>query len=155
MFNNSKQVKKVTEEQLTSATNTIGNGTSIVGDVETFGNIRIDGKVKGNITTKSKLVLGDTSVIEGNVLAQNAEIYGEVTGVIEVTELLVLKPTAKINGTILSGKLQIDAGATLNVSQMNVNDEAKAKEIKINPGMNGSAKEGNEPIQQAPKAKSA
>ncbi|EMR01821.1 bactofilin family protein [Cesiribacter andamanensis] len=155
MFNNNKQVKKVTEEQLTSATNTIGNGTSIVGDVETFGNIRIDGKVKGNVTTKSKLVLGDTSYIEGDVLAQNAEIYGEVHGRVEVTELLILKPTAKIYGTILSGKLVTDQGASLNVTQMHVGDEAKAKEIKINTGMNGAAKEGIEPIQQVAKAKSA
>ena len=57
MFNN-KQERKAEEAELTNASNNIGKGTSIVGDIETYGNIRIDGRVKGNITTKNKLVLG-------------------------------------------------------------------------------------------------
>lgn len=124
----SKQEKKAVEEQLTTSSNTIGKGTSMVGDVETFGNIRIDGRVKGNITSKSKLVLGDSSFVDGNVLAQNAEIEGEVTGRVEVTELLVLKPTARISGDIITNKMIVEAGATFNGS---CKMGASAKEIKI------------------------
>lgn len=151
MFN--KQEKKgAVEQQLASANNGIGNGTSIVGDIETFGNIRIDGKVKGNITTKSKLVLGNTSFIDGNVLAQNAEIEGEVTGRVEVTEVLVLKPTAKVSGDIITNKMIVESGAVFNGScKMGV----EAKEIKINTNMDGAAKEETERIQQPAKAKSA
>ena len=150
MFN--KQEKKVAVEQMANASNGIGNGTSIVGDIETFGNIRIDGKVKGNITTKSKLVLGSTSFIDGNVLAQHAEIEGEVTGRVEVTEILVLKPTAKVSGDIITNKMIVEEGAIFNGGcKMGV----EAKEIKINANGNGAAKEETERIQQAPKAKSA
>jgi cytoskeletal protein CcmA (bactofilin family) len=151
MFN--KQEKKVAVEQLANSNNSISNGTSIVGDVETFGSIRIDGKVRGNITTKNKLVLGSTSVIDGNILAQNAEIEGEVTGRVEVAELLILKPTAKINGDIITNKIVVEAGAMFTAS-CNVGDQAKAKEIKINTSLDGSAKE-EERIQQSAKAKSA
>lgn len=101
-------------QDITSSSNTIGKGTTITGDIETFGNIRIDGKVVGNIKTKTKLVLGNTSVIEGNVLSQNAEIEGEVKGVVEITELLVLKPSAVVHGDIITNKLIVESGATFN-----------------------------------------
>ena len=124
----SKQEKKVAEEQLISSTNTIGKGTSLKGDVETYGNIRIDGRIKGNIVTKSKLVLGNSSFVDGNVLAQNAELEGEVTGTVEVTELLVLKPTARVKGDIITNKMIVESGAEFNGScKMGVD----TKEIKI------------------------
>ena len=126
MFN--KQEKKAVEEQLTTSSNTIGKGTNLVGDIEAFGNIRIDGRVKGNITSKSKLVLGESSFVDGNVLAQNAEIEGEVTGKVEVTELLILKPTARISGDIITNKMVVEAGAAFNGS-CKMGDSAK--EIKI------------------------
>lgn len=113
MFNN-KQEKEQMAQDITSSSNTIGKGTTITGDLETFGNIRIDGKVIGNIKTKSKLVLGNTSHIEGNVLSQNAEIEGEVKGVVEITELLILKPSAVVHGDIITNKLIVESGATFN-----------------------------------------
>lgn len=150
MFN--KQEKKGVEEQLTTISNTIGKGTSLVGDIETFGNIRIDGKVKGNITSKSKLVLGDSSFIDGNILAQNAEIEGEVSGCVEVTELLVLKPTARIKGDIITNKMVVEAGAEFNGScRMGTN----TKEIRITDLDDAAKTEINGKAQERPKAKSA
>ena len=113
MFNN-KEEKIQMAQDITSSSNTIGKGTTINGDIETFGNIRIDGKVIGNIKTKSKLVLGTTSHIEGNVLSQNAEIEGEVKGIVEITELLILKPSAVVHGNIITNKLIVESGATFN-----------------------------------------
>ena len=147
MFN--KQEKKAVEEQLTTSSNTIGKGTSLVGDIEAFGNIRIDGKVKGNITTKSKLVLGDSSFIDGNVLAQNAEIEGEVSGRVEVTDLLILKPTARISGDILTNKMIVESGAVFNgACQMG----AAAKEIKLSDFDGAGKPENTKRIEKRPEA---
>lgn len=115
MFNKTENKTKMAQD-ITSSSNTVGKGTTINGDIETFGNIRIDGKIIGNIKTKSKLVLGSTSHIEGNVLSQNAEIEGEVKGVVEITELLVLKPSAVVHGDIITNKLIVESGATFNGS---------------------------------------
>lgn len=118
-------------QELSNSSNIIGKGTSLKGDVEGYGNIRIEGKVYGNITTKSKIALGKSCYVEGNILAQNAEVEGEVKGKIEISEILLLKPTAKINGDIVTSKLIVESGATFNGScQMGV----QAKEIKINNG---------------------
>lgn len=114
MFN-SKDEKRIAEE-ISNSSNTIGKGTFLEGNIETYGNIRIEGKVTGNVKSKSKVALGVSSHVQGNIIAQNADIEGEVKGKIEVTELLVLKATAKIHGDIVTGKLVVEPGAAFNGS---------------------------------------
>ena len=123
----SKEQKRVAEE-ISNSSNTIGKGTVLEGNIETYGNIRIEGKVIGNVKSKSKVALGNSSHVEGNIIAQNADIEGEVKGRIEVTELLVLKTTAIINGDIVTGKLVVETGAVFNgTCKMG----AAVKDIKI------------------------
>lgn len=140
MFN--KEEKKVAEE-LSNSSNTIGKGTTVEGNIETYGNLRVDGRVVGNIVTKSKLVLGQTSQVEGNILAQNAEVLGEIKGKIEVSDLLILKPSSVIRGDILTSKLIVETGATFNggckmgnvmkeikIGENGLQNETKQQEIK-------------------------
>lgn len=115
MFNNS-QDKKVKPDESPNSSSIIGKGTSVEGNVETVGNIRIEGNVKGNVTCKSKIALGHSSYVEGIVAAQNAEIAGEIQGSIEVSELLILRPTAVIHGDIITNKLVVESGAAFNGS---------------------------------------
>ncbi len=115
-------------DELSNSSNIIGKGTIVNGSIETFGNIRVEGKVIGDIKTKSKAAFGNSSKVEGSVLAQNAEVAGHIAGTIEVTELLVLKTTATIDGDIITKKLLVESGATFNGKcKMGV----KSKEIKI------------------------
>ncbi len=92
--------------------NLIGNGTSIVGDIKSNGDVRIDGILNGNISISGKLVVGPTGKIEGNVLCQNADISGDIKGKINVSELLILKASAKLIGDIITGKISIEPNAT-------------------------------------------
>jgi cytoskeletal protein CcmA (bactofilin family) len=127
----SKEQKRAADEISTSSNN-IGKGTFLEGNLETYGNIRIEGKITGNIKSKAKIALGPSSQIQGNILAQNADIEGEVKGKIEITELLVLKATAVINGDIFTGKMVVEPGAIFNgTCKMG----AVIKDIKI--GENG------------------
>lgn len=109
----SKEQKKVAEE-ISNSTNTIGKGTVLEGNIETYGNIRIEGKVIGNIKSKSKIALGNSSQVEGNIIAQNADLEGEVKGRIEISEMLILKATAVVHGDIITGKLVVEPGAVFN-----------------------------------------
>ncbi|MBX2961077.1 MAG: polymer-forming cytoskeletal protein [Cyclobacteriaceae bacterium] len=123
----SKEEKRVAEE-ISNSSNTIGKGTFLEGNIETYGNIRIEGKVTGHVKSKSKVALGTSSQIQGNITAQNADIEGEVKGKIEIAELLVLKSTAVIHGDIVTGKLVVEPGAAFNGS---CKMGATIKEIKI------------------------
>jgi len=124
MFN--KDQKEVQEHN--NSSNIIGKGTILEGNIETFGNIRVEGKLIGNVKTKSKAAFGPSAQVEGNVLAQNAEIEGHVSGTVEISDVLILKSTSVIDGDIVTNKLIVESGAAFNGScKMGV----KTKEIKI------------------------
>ncbi len=111
----SKEQKRVAEE-ISNSSNVIGKGTVLEGNIETYGNIRIEGRINGNIKSKSKIALGTGSHVEGNITAQNADIEGEVKGKVDITELLVLKATAIVHSDISTGKLVVEPGAMFNGS---------------------------------------
>ena len=91
--------------------NRIVEGTNVEGDIKSESNIRIDGYVKGTVTTKGRLVLGSTGKIDGEIICKNADIEGKLNGVIQVNELLSLKSTAILHGEISTNKLSIEPGA--------------------------------------------
>lgn len=94
--------------------NIIGVKTQIVGNIISSGDLRIDGKVDGDITTSSKVVIGAQSIVKGNINANDASISGMVTGNITSKEILSIQSTANINGDISTGKIVIENGAKFN-----------------------------------------
>lgn len=94
--------------------NQLGQGTVVAGDVSTDGDVRIDGTVTGNVTSKAKAVVGKTGIVEGNIFCQNAYVDGRVEGNVEVTELLILSKTAIVAGDIKIRKLVVEEGAKFN-----------------------------------------
>ena len=113
-----------------NSSNIIGKETIIEGNITTSGNVRIEGKLIGNLATKSKAVLGNESRLEGKIVAQNAEIAGTLEGVIEVSELLILKPTAIVNGDIITKKLVFEKEAQFNGKCVMKNDIKQHNDIK-------------------------
>ena len=99
--------------EISNSSNTISRETSIKGSVETSGNLRVEGKVIGDIKARSKVVLGESSYVEGKIFAQNADIEGKVKGIIEVENLLTLKTNCLIEGDIHTQKLVVESGAKL------------------------------------------
>jgi cytoskeletal protein CcmA (bactofilin family) len=114
--------------------NIINAGTSIVGDISSEGDLRIDGSVKGTITVKSKLVLGPSSKVDGDVKAANCDVSGIVNGNMQIAELLTVKATAKVVGDISSQKLVIESGAEFNGrSQMGISKSSNGAQKPSNP----------------------
>ena len=101
-------------DNLNGSNNIIGDGSVLKGNLKTSGNIRLEGKVIGDISSTSKVACGETSIVDGNVIAENAEIAGKVTGKVTVSELLILKSTASIHGDISTDNLIIESGANFN-----------------------------------------
>ena len=110
MFSSSNESQK--KRQMIETVNTIGAGTVITGDVQSKGDVRIDGNLKGSVNTTGKLVLGKEGIIEGDVVCNNADISGTLKAKITVSQLLLLKTTAKLTGDISTNKLSIEPGAT-------------------------------------------
>lgn len=97
-----------------SALNMIGLGTLIKGDLSSDGDLRIDGRIDGSVLSKSKIAMGASSEIRGNVKARSADISGKIEGDIEVNETLFLRASARVNGNIVTAKLVIESGAEFN-----------------------------------------
>jgi len=98
-------------ETNTNQINLIGVGTVISGDINSNGDIRIDGSLTGKLTTKGKVVVGETGKVNGEIHCKNSDISGIVEGKVNVIELLSLKASSKINGDITTNKLAIEPGS--------------------------------------------
>ena len=125
------KVKKNGTEQL-GKTNRIVEGTSIIGDIVSKADFRLDGELIGNFTSQGKLVIGASGVIKGEIICNNADIEGEFHGKIKVLEILNIKATARIHGEVAVGKLSIEPGAefTATCTMLKSNNEVTNKDGK-------------------------
>ena len=112
--NNNETMKKSIDTP--AAVNMIGKETTINGDIDSKGDVRIDGILKGSVKTDGKLVVGDSGVVEGDVFCSNADISGEIKAKITVSQVLSLKSSSKLNGDIVTNKLSIEPGASFSGS---------------------------------------
>jgi cytoskeletal protein CcmA (bactofilin family) len=110
----SKQSKTDQDNVIPSGNSLIGTGTTITGDIESSGDIRIDGVLKGNIRGGARILIGKDGVVEGDIEGLSADIMGKVQGRIVVKELLNLRGSAFIKGDIRAGKLQIEPTVVFN-----------------------------------------
>lgn len=106
-----KQTARFSNEDTSQLINILSDGTRVKGDIITNGDIRIDGEMEGNLSTKGKLVVGNNGKIQGEVKAANIEVSGFIKGKVTAQELLNMKASAKIEGDIVAGKLAVEPGA--------------------------------------------
>ena len=106
--------KSSPEEVAAASTSIIGAGTTITGNIETTGDLRIDGTLKGNIFSKAKVFIGANGIVIGNVHCRQGDVTGQVTGHFKVTELLQLKGKAAVAGDIQAAKLLIESTVNYN-----------------------------------------
>ena len=73
-------VERNTSVPAPTAQNVIAKGTIIEGNIVAEGDLIIEGTVRGDVTTKTSLIVGPSCIIDGNILADHAEVAGVVTG---------------------------------------------------------------------------
>src|SRR6478672_7949881 len=140
MFNKEKSSSYSEKINSNSAT-LISSGTSLKGDVKSENDLRIDGTIHGNVYSSSKIIVGPSGFVEGNIEGANADITGKVTGNITVKELLQLRGESNVQGNIAAVKLQIDPTAMFNgkcqmgtqpASVVTMTNEAETTTAKVN-----------------------
>jgi cytoskeletal protein CcmA (bactofilin family) len=117
MFANLKKQPFIKMSQLSTL---IAEGVEIIGNLAFASGMRIDGRVKGDVTGKrgdgkipSLLVLSAKGHIEGSIRCGDAVINGTVVGDLDVEHRLELQSDARVTGTIRYRQLQMDVGATV------------------------------------------
>jgi cytoskeletal protein CcmA (bactofilin family) len=99
-----------------SEINVIGKNTTIIGDIISEGDFRIEGIVEGHVKTNGKIVIGESGSVKGKIDCTEADIAGEFSGEFNASNLLTLKSTAKISGDVVISKLAVEPGAEFNAT---------------------------------------
>lgn len=92
----------------------IGPGVSVVGDLETPGSIRIEGRFTGSIRARKAVVVGREGSVDGEIDTADAIIAGSVVGTLQASSRLELQASARVDGTIRAGSIKVEEGATVN-----------------------------------------
>jgi cytoskeletal protein CcmA (bactofilin family) len=88
----------------------IGPNTSVYGDVESGGFTRVDGNLRGNLTARGRVVVGETARIKSNISGTSITIGGVVYGNVLASERIIILSTALILGDIVTRRIQADEG---------------------------------------------
>lgn len=102
----------------------------IVGDLNSEGEIQVDGFVDGDIRTKTLLV-GETAMIKGEIVAEKVFIHGSINGQVKARDVNLAK-TAHVVGDILYENLSIETGAFLEGHCKRLVEKQSAGDAKVN-----------------------
>ena len=110
--------KTPTEKPCNTIDTLIGAKTDLKGDIVFTGGLRVDGKVRGNITAKgdgnSTLVLSENAMVTGNVTVPHIITNGTIKGNVRAAERIELQPKAEITGDVYYKVIEMSLGAVIN-----------------------------------------
>ena len=93
----------------------IGADASIDGNIEFKGTIRVDGAVKGKISSNSgTVVVGEKAVVNAEVYVNVAVIMGELNGTVDAKERIEVYPPGRVGGDIRAPVISIEPGGVFN-----------------------------------------
>ena len=89
----------------------IASDMTVIGDLETEGVVRIEGRVKGTVRASAQVLVATGAVIEGDLHTQEAVIAGQVSGGIRASDRVELQGSAVVAGDIHTPRIAIVEGA--------------------------------------------
>ncbi len=96
----------------------IGTKTEIKGDITFAGGLRVDGRVKGNLSGGTEggsvLIVSEQASVNGDISVPHVVLNGTVKGNVRAMEHLELQEKAEVQGDIYYKTLQMALGARIN-----------------------------------------
>ncbi|HON09272.1 MAG TPA: polymer-forming cytoskeletal protein [Chitinispirillaceae bacterium] len=89
----------------------LGEGTVFEGTISVPHSLRIDGSFKGKIHTTEIITIGNTGIVEADIVAKSAIIGGKVTGNLSVEDRVELEADSSLIGDLKTRDLIINEGA--------------------------------------------
>lgn len=87
-----------------------GPGSVVEGKLSFKGQVRIDGRFKGEITTTDLLIVGENANVAANINCRLVVVSGEVIGNIRASESVEMRRPARVKGDVATPSLSIDPG---------------------------------------------
>lgn len=115
----------------TSVPTIISAGLTVTGNLESDGEIQIDGTIDGDVKSV-QLSIGQTGKIVGAVHAERVLIRGRIDGQIRAQEVTLTR-TAQVKGDIHHETLSIEPGAKIDghCSRLNAVDDGETANINL------------------------
>jgi cytoskeletal protein CcmA (bactofilin family) len=89
----------------------ISTGVILEGKLQSSGDVRVDGTIKGDIQAEGNITIGEHGVVNGEVNGGNVTIGGKIYGGVKAKEKLVLESKSVLKGDLNTKILIIEAGA--------------------------------------------
>jgi cytoskeletal protein CcmA (bactofilin family) len=116
----------------------IGAGTTIEGNLNFSGGMRIDGQVNGNVVAAqgkpSTLVLSEHARVNGEVNVTHLVINGAISGPVFASEYMELQSKAKVNGDVHYTTLEIQLGAIVEGRLIHSSTSVQEKVVAFKSG---------------------
>jgi cytoskeletal protein CcmA (bactofilin family) len=91
----------------------LGKGTECEGRLSFQETARIDGHLKGEISSQGTLIVGEEAMIEATIHTSTIVISGEIRGDITASKRVEIHAPAKVFGNIQTPAVMVDEGAFL------------------------------------------
>jgi cytoskeletal protein CcmA (bactofilin family) len=105
----------------------ISEGVKLEGNLNSKGNIRIDGIINGNVRAEGNITIGEHGEITGEVKAQVIVTGGKITGTAVASEKIVLESSSNLKGDLVTKILVVEEGAVFDgKSAMNSKEKQTA-----------------------------
>jgi cytoskeletal protein CcmA (bactofilin family) len=122
----------------------VGNGTTLTGEANFKGMLRVDGGLSGRVSSADgTLIVSTNGRVDANVEVAVAQIYGTVNGDIIASKRIEMGRVAKVTGNIQTPALVIENGAIFEGScrmvQLKEQVEKQEREVTATPASASSA----------------
>jgi cytoskeletal protein CcmA (bactofilin family) len=85
----------------------------LVGEIVSEDNLRLRGRIEGNVSTSGSMVIEPQGSVRGDITAQNLIVEGSIEGKVVVARKFELRPTGRMRGDIRASVVAIAEDAFL------------------------------------------
>jgi cytoskeletal protein CcmA (bactofilin family) len=89
----------------------LGEDTVFSGTLSFNGAVRIDGKMDGKINTEDTLIIGESGVLEADIIAGTVICRGKIKGTIKASKRIEIHNNSVVVGAISAPALLVEDGA--------------------------------------------
>ena len=120
----------------------VGNGTTLTGEANFKGMLRVDGGLSGRVASADgTLIVSTNGRVDANVEVAVAQIFGTVNGDITATKRIEMGRVAKVTGNIQTPALVIESGAVFEGScrMVQLREQSEGKSPSASAGADASS----------------
>jgi cytoskeletal protein CcmA (bactofilin family) len=92
----------------------IAAGTTIDGDIDCTGVLKVEGTIEGSVRQARQVLLAREGAIHGSVTAQEVVVGGVIDGNVQAGDRLELQSSGVVNGDIATKSIVVMEGARIN-----------------------------------------